>query len=282
MNIKALVTHIFKENIERFPQQMGTDPTKTAQAIMSWISELSAKGVDEAELREIKEILDADTRFANKPAELSDFLSVKKLLDSVKDLAIDENSLKMVQECQKLHRQFEHRYGARWKTKTLEESTERIILWIKELLLFNVDPSTISKAFDWTCTKSDFNRFAPTSQDFILACKMTGLGDDVPSPQEAYLMVSGLTKRKTHQLVEHTLPMIKSYEARNGKTITKELFVSIYQDLLFDYAALGYIPERSNPEVKIERSNDDNEIVDKESLLKLIDNFLDNNGESNE
>jgi hypothetical protein len=269
MTLIDIITSIFKENMEKFPGQMGKDNAAIASEIKRWHSELSLKNVSADQLSLIHDLVAKDARFVTKPAELSDYFAVKLLLDIIDDIGSDDITKSLIEEVKKLDVLFSHRYGYKWKSKSLEQDIERLTVWIKELKLNNVDPSSIEAAAKWVGTKSDYNRYAPTVQDFVLACRMAMIGEDVPSPKEAYMIIMGMTKRKSHPLVDWTLSQVKVYESKHSKAIPQEIYLTLYQDALYEFGATGEIPT-TKIHIESDLPEDKSDTIGKEDLLNII------------
>lgn len=272
MSLIQIVTSIFKDNLLKFPGQMPTDNAKLAAEIKKWESEFTLKNVTPAALREIRIIIEKDSRFVSKPAEISDYFAVKLLMDTISELGNDDRTIQLIDEVKKINTLFDHRYGFRWKLKTLKEETERLCVWIKDLKLYNVDPGYLEAAGTWLGTKSDYNRYAPTVQEFVLACRMAMIGENVPSPLEAYLIVTGSSKRKSHPLVDWTMSQVKNFESKNNKAIPKDTYMAIYQDALYEFGTTGEIP-KTQKQTSNSHAIDKSDIMEKESLLILIQNL---------
>jgi hypothetical protein len=275
MTLIELITQIFKENLQKFPSHMGKDNASLAADIKKWNSEFTLKGIDAQKLSEVHEQIEKDSRFVAKPAELDDYLAIKNLLDLIDELGTDDNSRNLIVEMRKINNLFGHRYGFKWKMKALQDDIERLKIWISDLKLYNIDASSVEKAGTWIGTKSDYNRYAPTVQDFVLACRMAMIGQDVPSPKEAYLIITGLTKRKSHPLVDWTVTQVKVYEQKHNKAIPQEVYLTIYQDALYEYGATGEIP-KPKTQIDSEQVEDKSDIIGKDDLLAIIQKIKEN------
>lgn len=271
--LKDAITETYKAWVNQYPGHIGNDGQKIATQILGWISELSTNAVTAKEFLEIKETLAKDAQFVSRPPSIQDFLNIKKRNSIFDNYSTSNSGSEVVEATKRLSKTFDFRYSNRWSKPDIGEANERLEAWIKHFMLFGITGEAIDKASELAAKMSDFNKFPPSLQDFTLVCKMAICGEDIPGPQEAFLIASGLVRNKTsHPLVTYAASQVGEYELRNGK-INKDAFISVYQDAILEYAASGEIP-RSSQRIEIVDTPDESGVMDKVKLVNLIDNLL--------
>lgn len=272
-SLKEAITETYKAWVNQYPGHMGSDGQKIATQIMGWISDLSTNAVTAKEFLEIKEVLAKDAQFVSRPPSIQDFLNIKKRNAIFDSYSNSNTGSEIVEATKRLSKTFDYRYSNRWSRPDIGEANERLEAWIKHFMLFGITAEAIDKASELAAKMSDFNKFPPSLQDFTLVCKMAICGEDIPGPQEAFLIASGLVRNKVaHPLVTYAASQVGEYELRNGK-INKEAFISVYQNAILEYAASGEIPH-SSQRVEVIDVPDESGTMDKAKLVNLIDNLL--------
>lgn len=273
--LKEAVTNSFRGWVAQFPSQMGRDGDKVAQKIFLWVSELATHGISAKEYLELKEILAKDAKFVVKPPEISDFLQIRKQNNIYEEYSNTAEGASIVDATKRLSRTFDHRYHNRWTKPDIAEANERLETWIKHFNMFNLTAESIDKAVEMTTMMSEFNRFAPSLQDFTIICKLAMCGEDIPGPHDAYLIASGLVRNKVpHKLITYAANQIGAFELRNGK-INKDAFIAVYQNAILEYSASGEIPLVTAQALAQETTEiDESGPVDACELVSVIDKLL--------
>lgn len=275
--LQVLVKDTIKEQCSRFPSIMGKNPEVIMALIHSWIEELLKANVTANEFVEITEQLAKDSRFVSKPPKIEDYLSVKRQSKILEEIGRDDTSRELVTACKQMSKRFGEIYGPRWNKPSLEDYNERLETWIKHLALFNISADSIEPACLWISKQSDYNRFPPTLNDFTLACRMSMCGETLPSPQEAYLMACGLSKKELHPLVTWAQNQIGAFELRTSKAALRETFIAVYQNAIMEYAISKVLPESPMIQMPEQIEEDNSSIISKSAMLEII-NRLQNKG----
>lgn len=269
-DIQTLVKDTIKEHCARFPQIMGKDTQAIMAGIHSWIEELLKANVSAEDFLEIKETLAKDARFVSKPPKIEDFLAIKKQNKVLEEIGTDDSSRKLIAACKVMSKKFGEIYGFRWIKPSLEDANDRLETWIKHLALFNISAESLDPACIWISKQSDYNRFPPTLNDFTLACRMAMCGETLPSPQEAYLMACGLSKKELHPLVVWAQNEIGAYELRTSKAALRETFIAVYQNAIMEYAITRVLPDMPSKSAQENKSIDTSGIISRSAMMDII------------